>query len=413
MNGSAPAERVAELAQPDRLRSELERTFRDLPPFDVVVGLRCGAQGAFIELGRRAMPSEPSRTLIRVGCLAKLFTAMLARRAFEARRLAPDEQVSDLLTAGAARRALRGISVRQLLEHTHGLDDSLLSTMPRDSRGRVDVEALTLELRAAAPLAPPGVLYSYGNAGAWVIAAVLERLGARPYAVQLVEALLEPLSLGVVGALGSICPATGDELALEPRDLLDLIALTAFAAPDIWPDEQRTGDYGFATPLPGWNPLERGVYLGWKYYGAGWLGHQSVWPRQSVLVRTHPRRQLALIVASSDQPAAVVAARIFGAYLPELFELRVPARPNATFGIPTGKFSSCAWRVDIRPLDGAAELRARRSATSDERSAILHAVTPGLWLTRPVQSVFPHVELVELERAYLWNGRFVLPRMAH
>ena len=176
MNGSAPAERVAELAQPDRLRSELERTFRDLPPFDVVVGLRCGAQSTFVELGPRAASFESSRAPIRVGCLAKLFTAMLARHAFDARRLAPDEQVSNLLPAGAARRALGGISVRQLLEHTHGLDDSLLSTMPRDLRGRVDIEALALELRAAAPLAPPGLLYSYGNAGAWVIAAVLERL---------------------------------------------------------------------------------------------------------------------------------------------------------------------------------------------------------------------------------------------
>jgi hypothetical protein len=284
--------------------------------------------------------------------------------------------------------------------------------MPRDSLGHVDVEALALELRAVAPLAAPGDLYSYGNAGAWVIAALLERLSSRSYAVQLVETLLEPLGVGAIGSRESICPSTGGELALNAVDLLNLIADATFAAPDAWPDDVCAGDYGFATTLPGWNPLERGVYLGWKYHGAGWLGHQSVWPRQSVLVRAHPRRRLALIAASSDQPAAVVAARVFGAYLPELFDLRAPTRPSTTLGPPVGKFASCAWSVDIRQVDGESELSARRSDSSDRSSAILRPVTPGLWLTRPVLSMFPHVELVELNRSYLWNGRFVLPRAA-
>jgi hypothetical protein len=338
---------------------------------------------------------------------------MLARRAFEAHRLAPDERASDLFAAGATRAALRGITVRQLLEHTHGLDDSLLSAPPRDSRGRIDAKALAQGLRAVAPLATPGALYSYGNAGACVIAALLERLGSRPYAVQLVETLLEPLGVDAVGSAGSICPATGGDLALDPRDLLNLVAESTFAAPDIWPDDECAGDYGFATPLPGWNPLERGIYLGWKYHGMGWLGHQSTWPGHSVLVRAHPRRRLALVTASSDHAAAVVAARMFGGYLPELFELKVPARPNATLERPAGTFGSAAWRVDIRQVGGESELCARRSDTSDEWLAILRAVTPGLWLTRPVLSMFPHLELVELDRAYLWNGRFVLPGAAH
>ncbi len=409
MDGNAPAEPIAELAQPERLRSEIERAFAGLLPRGLVVGLRCGARSACIEAGQRAASSEPLRAPLRVGCIAKLFTAMLARRAFEARRLAPDERASDLLT-GFPRGALRGITVRQLLEHTHGLDDSLLSTMPRDSRGRVDAESLAHGLRAAAPLATPGALYSYGNAGAWVIAALLERLASRPYAVQLAETLLEPLRLDPRGLTGSICPATGGDLALGASDLLNLVAEAAFAAPDVWPDDERAGDYGFAIPLPGWNPLERGIYLGWKCYGDGWLGHQSVWPGHSVLVRAHPRRRLALMAASTDQAAAVVAARIFGAYLPGLFELKVPPRANAVRERPVGAFSSAAWRVHIREVRGESELCVRRSDSSDEWSAVLRVVAPGLWLTRPVLSVFPHVELVELDRAYLWNGRFVLPR---
>lgn len=372
-------------------------------PRDVSVGLRCGSRTACA-----AAAPDLARAPIRVGCIAKLLTAMLARRAFETRRLAPDEHVSDLLSAGAARGALRGISVRQLLEHTHGLDDSMLLAAPRDSLGRVHTEALVRELRAAPPLATPGALYSYGNAGACVVAALLERVGSRPYAAQLVESL----SIGVVGSADAICPATGGELALDPSTLLDLVAQATFVDPDVWPDDECAGDCGFATSLPGWNPLERGVYLGWKYHGEGWLGHQSVWPGHSVLVRAHPRRRLALVAAGSHHSAAVLAARVFGGHLPELFELKTPARSSTPQELPVGTFGSAAWRVHIREVGDELELRARRNDDSVEWSAALRTMAPGLWLTRPVLSAFPHVELVQTPRAYLWNGRFVLPRIS-
>jgi hypothetical protein len=409
----AYAESVDELAVPELLRNEVDRAFAGATPRYVAIGFQSGARSACVAWRENAASSQsdPSRAAIRVGCIAKLLTATLARRAIDARRFAPDERVSDLLAPGAARRALRGITVRQLLEHSHGLDDSLLSSAPTDGRGRVDTEKLVRELRAVAPLASPGTLYSYGNLGACVVAALLERIDSRPYSEQLVEALLEPLGLGAIDCAGPICPATGGELALCTSELLSLVADAAFAAPDVWPDDECAGDYGFATPLPGWNPLERGVYLGWKYHGAGWLGHQSVWPGHSVFVRAHPRRRLALVVAS-DHAAAVVAAGVFGSCLAELFQLKVPARTNASLVPPTGTYGSAAWRVEIQQLDGEHKLRARQFDQLDESSAGLRVVAPGLWLTKPALLMFPHVELVELDRAYLWNGKFVLPRAA-
>jgi CubicO group peptidase (beta-lactamase class C family) len=404
MDEQACTERITELVQPGRLRHELERALGGAVTGDVVVGLRSGGRTACA-----ASAPDLSRAPIRVGCIAKLLTAMLARRAFQARRIAPDELVSDLLSARAARDALRGITVRQLLEHTHGLDDSMLAAAPIDSLGRIDTDALALELRTARPLASPGALYSYGNAGACVVAALLERVGSRSYAAQLAEAL-ESLGTGVVGSAEAVCPATGGELALDPSVLLDLVAQATFVAPDVWPDDECAGDYGFATPLSGWNPLERGIYLGWKYHGAGWLGHQSAWPGHSVLVRAHPRRRLALVAACSHHSAAVLAARVFGAHLPELFNLKAPARTNTTPEPPVGTFSSAAWRVHIREVGDELELRVRRNDDSVELSAALRAMAPGLWLTRPVLSAFPHVELVRTTHEHLWNGRFVLRR---
>jgi hypothetical protein len=138
-----------------------------------------------------------------------------------------------------------------------------------------------------------------------------------------------------------------------------------------------------------------------------------VWPGHSVLVRAHPRRRLALLAAGGDHSAAVLAARVFGAYLPELFELKLPARANEAVDPPLGTFCSTAWRVDVLHVSGNLELRARRNGDSTESSAVLRALAPGLWLTRPVLAEFPHVELVHTPRAYLWNGRFVLPRSTH
>lgn len=411
MGAQACIERITELVQPERLRHELERAFGGAVPRDAVVGLRCGSRSACVASEEGTAWSAPGPVRVRVGCIAKLLTAILARRAFETRRLAPDEHVSDLLSAGSARGALRGITLRQLLEHTHGLDDSMLLGAPRDSLGRIDTEALAREVRAAPPLAMPGALYSYGNAGALVVAALLERLASRPYTALLAEALESlGVGVGVVGSADVICPATGGELALDPSVFLDLVAQATFPAPHVWPDDESAGEYGFATRLPGWNPLERGIYLGWKYHGAGWLGHQSVWPGHSVLVRAHPRRQLALVAAGGAHSAAVLAARVFGAHLPELFEIKPPARSTATPELPVGTFGSVAWRVYIRKIGDELELRARRNDDSVESSATLRALAPGLWLTRPVLSAFPHVELVKTPRAYLWNGRFVLPR---
>jgi Beta-lactamase len=410
VDANALAERIVTLAQPDGLRSELERAFAGDVPSDVVVAFRCDKQSACAGRGRDSVSLGARRVPIRVGCIAKLLTAMLARRAFDSGRLAPDEQATACFRAGPARRALRGVTIRQLLEHTHGLDDSLLSATPRDACGRIDADALVRKLCAVAPLATSGGLYSYGNAGACLVAALLERLDSRRYAVQIEEALLEPIGLRAVGSAGLICPATGRELALDANSLLTLVAESTFAAPDAWPDDERAGDYGFATPLPGWNPLERGVYLGWKYHGAGWIGHQSQWPRESVLVRAHPRRRLVLVAAARDHAAAVVAARVFGAFLPELFDLRVPARPSPSSRPLTGAFHSAAWRVAIHRAGEQHELRARRYDCFYESTATLRLAAPGLWLTRPLLNAFPHVELVERDTdgAYLWNGRFVL-----
>jgi CubicO group peptidase (beta-lactamase class C family) len=411
-NGVAESQIVA-LAQPERLQRELARAFKGVARGDAFVAFQCGAQVASACI--RDADSCPARAPIDIGCVAKLLTATLARRAFNGGSLAPEDDAGEALSGSTVGRALRGITVRQLLDHTHGLDDSRIAVVPRRSDTRIDVDALVRAVRGAPALAPPGAIYSYGSAGAWLVAALLERVGGRPYSDQVREGIFAPLGIREHGprSAAPICPATGAALALDPADVLRFVAHAALEDPATWPDEDRAGTLGSVSYFPGWSPLERGVHLGWKYHGRGWFGHQSVWSSASLLVRAQPRRALAFVVASREHSAAVVAARVFGPLAPELFDLRIPARPSVVqAGQHVGAFGSAAWRVAIHGRDDGLELRVRRRSERGVRRASLHHRAGGVLFTRPTIESFPHVEVVtpDSESAYLWNGRFVLRR---
>jgi CubicO group peptidase (beta-lactamase class C family) len=396
-------EHVRELCEPGELRRSLEKK---VPAGRVAVALAAGGRVAATETAGGAGVDWAAP----VGCIAKLLTASLACKSVERGRFALDTYVAALL--GAEVEALRGVTVRHLLEHTHGLDDSLL-TPPRQRHGLIDGEELLSRVAALQRWAAPGVAYSYGNAGAWLVAAALERLHCRAFGTFARDELLAPL--GVVSAPSCdapwLCAATGAGLTLTAEELVRF-GLSAL-------DERSLPAAARVTPLPGWHPLERGVCLGWKYAGAGWFGHQSVWPRASIYFRVQPQRKLALAVVACEQAAALVAIGVFGARLPELFEQRskLPggrvstdarraagvyeqaARVVAIEPTPHGLFAS-AWERD----DGG-----RRRGTP---TRALLVPTRGVLFAQPATELVPYVELIPgpTGAAWLWNGRTVLRR---
>jgi CubicO group peptidase (beta-lactamase class C family) len=341
------------------------------------------------------------------GCLAKLFTATLVRGAAAAGALELDGAVAPLLGASCA--ALRAVTLRQLLEHTHGLDDSLLAP-PRDARGRLDRGELLPRVAALERFASPGAAYSYGHLGAWLAAAALERALDRGFASLLRERLLALLGAEALAANAQapFCPAGGRGLALTVRELVrfGLLAL------------ERDGGLGGApiTPLPGWHPLERGVCLGWKCASAGWVGHQSVWPGASCWLRVHPQRRLALAVAASDEAAALVASRVFGAHVPEVFE--PPAMPAAAAppSALVGVYAQAARVVCVvRRADAWLAHTWQRGADGVRDEPVRASLVPvrGVLLARPAREHLPYVEIVAGENGarWLWNGRCLLRRV--
>jgi CubicO group peptidase (beta-lactamase class C family) len=417
---------AAELAHPASLAAALIRAFDGVPRKRVFIALRCGAASAsaFIAEGGAGGPNAP-REPTPVGCLAKLLTATLAMRLLARQRIGLDTCVVDMLHGGTVARRLAGVTLRHLLEHTHGLDDSLVER-PAFRAGFIDVRDLMQSATATPPLAPPGCLYSYGNVGAWLIAGVLERCCARPYAELLRAEVLAPLdirasSTSTMRADGlGICPASGAGLALTVTDWVRLVASATLDCAQTWPREGDDRPNGAITPLPGWNPLERGIYFGWKYHGHGWFGHQSVWPAASALVRANPQRGIALALISRDHAAPVIAGRVLGTALPELFDLRMPA-PLSRMKVfdperYVGRYGSAAIDAQIARAGNALELRVcDRARGLRQHAALLPAADRTFFTKPPGPESFPYVQFVaahgEDELGYLWNGRFVLPRL--
>ena len=444
-----------ELADRHALRERLATTCELAPDGRerITVGVLAGARSAIASAGgRSAIASAAARSKdvsagardddesalpdarfpVRTGCLTKLFTATLARQACAAGDFALGDRVADLLEPRTA-LVLAGIKVRHLLEHTHGLDDSLLDAAPRRSGGFIDAERLANALGAAGRLSDPGELYSYSNSGAWLLAALLERASGRRYAELLHERLFAPSAIGwapgpsaaaVSGT--SICAAVGRSLSVSLDGMLAFLRDHALA-PDVAPVLERAREGREIVPLPGWNVLERGVCLGWKYHGAGWFGHASVWPEGSALVRVQPGERVALVVVSTGRPAFAVAACLFGARLPELAALHIPLplridqfeRLGPTHAY-VGTYRSARWSVTIASAGGGRlELHALRrnadgSGCGPRLQAPLEPAENGVFFTGPPTiEEFPYVQFVTSRDGgfqHLWNGRYVLRR---
>jgi CubicO group peptidase (beta-lactamase class C family) len=377
--------------------------------------------------------SKPGDQCVLVGCLAKLFTLTLIRRAMAAGHFSLDSPVSRHLPRGSA-RCFDAVTFKHLMEHTHGLDDAGLVRAPTAPDGSIDLSALCQQLAAAPAIAPPGHLYSYSNAGAWLLGAILEQCFDRRYEQILREELFDPLELHVrhlpssLAAAGEtfICPASGGTLAISVRDLLSFLSCQVAAGPERFfgaaPMQEACSEL---TALPGWHSFERGIRQGWKYYGSGWFGHSSESSGAALLTRLHPQRRIALVVASEHRPPLGVACSLLGKAVPELASLRTPKlldpAQSAALELErlTGEFGNRALCIRISASNGALELKAfqRRHdsvATQAFATAKLVPARDRMFLTMPRDArLFTFVQYIG-ERAtgsdLLWSGKIVVPR---
>lgn len=129
-------------------------------------------------------------TLFQIGSITKTFTAAALLTLSGEGRLAFDKPIGGYvkgLSPGLSR-----LTMQQLLSHTSGLQDE------PDEYGPHDESALAEYVRSWKDdycLLEPGQSFSYSNSGIALAGFVLQEVGGKPYAEQMVERLFKPLGM--------------------------------------------------------------------------------------------------------------------------------------------------------------------------------------------------------------------------
>jgi Beta-lactamase len=404
---------LAAVSDEKALRARLDELATRKGLQDVCVGISIDGRKLMLAAGAGSAQEAP----VAAGCLAKLLTAMLVTDLVIKGRIGWNDLVAEVLACSEhGRQQLAGITVRHLLDHTHGLDASAIPAVPRRDDGFIDVECLSKELTSPT-LFPAGRMYSYSNAGSWLAAAMLEGICGVRYASQLREQQL--IFEGVAGESMLICPATGADLTLTVEQWL------AFAQRYSRLSQQPRNGLQEEMKLPGWHPAEHSICRGWKYYGDGWLGHNANLPDRSAILRVNPREQLAILVSANGASGAVFAALgLFAELLPEFRNIMPPRLLRAEELVGSslqdhvGRYVQARAAVDITmDANGTLQLCVHEGLAGEESSPVrrLRAAERGVFLAESAgHPEFLFVQFIANEAsspsAFLWNGRQVWRR---
>lgn len=370
---------------------------------------------------------------IHLACITKLLTASLICQRASQGEWALDTGILCLMPPSRRHAcALQGITVAQLLNHTHGLDDAVLQHVLRRADGRVDSDALCESICSTAPLARPGELYSYGAGGACLAAALLEHQCGATYEEILHRSLLQPLHIRCRAdcahtsspALPAVCPASGGRMIWSLEELISFLRWHLGLESPRGAARHLPLAFMFhpVAPLSGWHPIEHGVAAGWKFYGHGWFGHNAHMADCSVLLRLHPQRRLAVVVAvrtDKGEAAFRILSALFADEWPELAVFRWPrllARhewQHRDIHQFTGMFANSICTVRVEESAGTLLLTTDGGRGSENRTAVaLRPARQQIFLPQPAAgSVFPFVQFIRPagngKYRYLWNGQQV------
>jgi CubicO group peptidase (beta-lactamase class C family) len=422
---------IVDLLEVGRLQSNVAKLFPRQADHNIFVGITVHGEHRFAAADATSPPALRNE---RLGCITKLATAALIREAIANRLLSLESRLDAFLREAPAGRAVAGITMRDLINHTHGLDDSHVERLPLNGDHSIDWRSLCASLLRVERIGPPGGYYSYGHAGAWLGAAVLESIYEQPYAQVLEARLVEPLGMTPNVAAGSLsavdmpalCPALGGPLSLTCEDMLRFLDHHLTCADLAFCGRDLSDLLGDAVRLPGWHSTERGVFFGWKYYGHGWFGHNSQIPRAGLLIRMNPVRQIGIVVASGRQPPARVARSLFRECLPDLITLEMPRlRPERNVPLDeahrfVGEYRNCSMSVSIvltESSDLELHVRGAKSLGEHKERGLASLLRPAerdiFFLQNNLPEMTPYIQFLSDNNSAaegVWNGMHVFPR---
>src|SRR5215831_16447883 len=139
-------------------------------------------------------PVLPDQTLFRPGSISKLFTATAVMQLVEQGKLDLDRDIDDYLDFTIPKTYPEPITLRQLLTHTGGFEETLKNLFVEHES---DIKPLHAYLRNEMParIFPPGKVPSYSNYGFTLAGYIVERVSGEKFERYIENHILKPLGM--------------------------------------------------------------------------------------------------------------------------------------------------------------------------------------------------------------------------
>jgi CubicO group peptidase (beta-lactamase class C family) len=161
------------------------------------------------DVGRRK-PMDPRRSGIGVGSVSKVFTWTAVMQLVEQGRIDLDADVNRYLDFRIPPRQGRPVTMRQLMTHTPGFEETLKTWLRAGEKPR----RLAAWIRAVRPprrIFAPGEVPAYSNYGAALAGYIVERVSGEPFDLYVARHILTPLGMSHSSFDGPV----GVEMALN------------------------------------------------------------------------------------------------------------------------------------------------------------------------------------------------------
>jgi CubicO group peptidase (beta-lactamase class C family) len=207
----APTSAVLTAATPPGARQELTAadlsTFLDgMVPYMIQRGDIAGGVVSVVKDGKllfargygyadleKRTPVSPETTLFRPGSTSKLFTWTAVMQQVEQGKLDLDHDVNDYLDFKIPPRDGKPVTLRQLMTHTAGFEDTARGLLPRKPED-VNLERY-LKTHIPARIFAPGEIVAYSNYGCGLAGYIVQRVSGEGFDEYVQKHIFEPLGM--------------------------------------------------------------------------------------------------------------------------------------------------------------------------------------------------------------------------
>ena len=140
------------------------------------------------------LPMDAERTLIRPGSVSKLFTWTAVMQQVEQGKIDLDRNVNDYLDFKIPETYPQPITMRELMTHTAGFEDTVKDLMARPGR-KPDTLRDYLSTHIPQRVFPPGTIPAYSNYGATLAGYIVQRVSGIPFEQYVQDNIFTPLAM--------------------------------------------------------------------------------------------------------------------------------------------------------------------------------------------------------------------------